>query len=112
MISFFLKKMLHGLSRERGFGHSALAGSFPSRMSAAFSAIAMMAALVLPRTIEGRHRVFPPFFTDRFTFPIGASPPISNEVHFLTRFTFSSYQQSTAVNHDNLTGAVTLLHKE
>jgi len=47
----------------------------------------------------------------RRVFPIGASPPISNEVHFLTGF-FFSYQQPTAVNHDNLAGAVTLLHQE
>ena len=28
------------------------------------------------------------------------------------RFFFSSHQQSTTVNHDNLAGAITLLHKE
>src|SRR4051812_29056167 len=39
--------------RSGGFDHRVFAGSFPSRMSAAFSAIAMTAALVLPRTIEG-----------------------------------------------------------
>jgi hypothetical protein len=39
--------------RSCGFDHRVFAGSFPSRMFAAFSAIAMTAALVLPRTIEG-----------------------------------------------------------
>jgi hypothetical protein len=36
-------------------------------------------------------------------------PPRST---FLFRFFFSSHQQSTTVNHDNLAGAITLLHKE
>jgi hypothetical protein len=40
------------LPRQRGFDHGALAGSFPSRMSAAFSAMAMTAALVLPRRLK------------------------------------------------------------